>query len=50
MREGGEEGLVFWHFVDTEAKRIQAEADKVKDDAMGKSESSTSGQSTKNPK
>lgn len=44
MSQGGEDGIIFWDFVTTNAKNIQAEADKKKEEVLGKSENSTDGQ------
>ena len=40
---GGDDGLLIWDFINTNAKRLQAEYDKEKDEILGKSKRSTGG-------
>ena len=40
---GGDDGLLIWDFINTNAKRLQAEHDKEKDEILGKSKRSIGG-------
>ena len=40
---GGDDGMLIWDFINTNAKRLQAEHDKEKDEILGKSKRSTGG-------
>ncbi|MEV8215726.1 hypothetical protein [Leifsonia sp. NPDC077715] len=42
----GDLGVSIWSFIRTESEKIQAEANKYRDDVVGKSSASTSGQSS----
>jgi len=50
MLYGGANGVLLWHFITSEAERIQNEADGIRAEVMGKSETFTSGQNTQAPK